>query len=184
MFGDWRTRRANSREKVAGSKIRQLLLRNGSKLHLRSIQPGDDKKLLDLYGRLSTRSLYNRFFTIPKPDPAYAAYLAKVDGINHLALVAETDEKIVAVGRFIRKEESPDIAEISFTVADAWQGQGLGSLMLARLTDVARQQGIGVFECQMLAENQPMMKMLARSGFVMEQRLEAGFFQVTLRINA
>jgi RimJ/RimL family protein N-acetyltransferase len=56
--------------------------------------------------------------------------------------------------------------------------------MLARLTDVARQQGIGVFECQMLAENQPMMKMLARSGFVMEQRLEAGFFQVTLRINA
>src|SRR5690242_5968177 len=121
MLRDWRTRRANRRERIAGNKPRQLLLRNGSKLHLRPIQPSDDIKLLDLYERLSTRSLYHRFFTIPKPDPTYAAYLADVDAINHIALVGEIDEKIVAVGRFIRQPDSPDVAEVSFTVADAWQ---------------------------------------------------------------
>src|SRR5262245_20025684 len=130
MFGDWRTRRANKREKIAESNHHQLLLRNGSTLRLRPIQPDDDKNLLDLYERLSARRLYNRFFTVPKPDPTYAAYLANVDGINHVALVGEINEKIVAVGRFIRKPDSPDIAEAAFTVADAWQGKGLGSLML------------------------------------------------------
>src|SRR5215467_4192685 len=120
---------------------------------MRPICPGDDTKLLDLYHRLSPHSLYNRFFTIPKPDPNYAAYLAKVDFINHFALVAEAEEKIIAVGRFIRKPETPDIAEASFTVADAWQGQGLGTLMLEHLAQLAHEHGITAFVCQILAEN-------------------------------
>lgn len=172
------------RKKASASHQQDIVLRNCSTLRLRPIQPDDDKKLLDLYERLSARSLYNRFFTVPKPDPTYAAYLANVDGTNHVALVGEIDKKIVAVGRFIRQDESPDIAEVSFTVADAWQGQGLGSLMLERLADVARQQGIRVFECQVLGDNQPMMKMLTHSGFAMEQRLEAGFYHVMLRITS
>jgi GNAT superfamily N-acetyltransferase len=151
---------------------------------MRPIQPSDDAKLLDLYHRLSTKSLYNRFFTIPKPDSDYATYLANVDFINHFALVGEMDDKIIAVGRFIRKQDSPDVAEISFTVADAWQGQGLGSLLLKHLADIARQRGIRTFECHVLADNRPMMKMLARSGFACTQQIEAGFYIVKLTISS
>ncbi len=170
--------------KLPNSQTPQLPDPKTPKLSLRPIQPSDDTKLLDLYYRLSPQSLYNRFFTIPKPDPDYAAYLANVDAINHVALIGEIDDKIVAVGRFVRKDDAPDVAEASFTVADAWQGKGLGSLMLERLATLARQQGIRVFECQVLAENHRMMKMLARSGLAMEKQLEAGFFLVRLIISS
>ena len=53
----------------------RVMLRDGAVLRLRAITPEDADKLLDLYHRLSPRSLYQRFFTIPKPDPVYAAYL-------------------------------------------------------------------------------------------------------------
>lgn len=56
-----------------------VVLRDGSTIHLRPIRPDDATKLLDLYHRLSRRSLYDRFFTVPRADPVYAAYLANVD---------------------------------------------------------------------------------------------------------
>lgn len=184
MFGDWRTRRATERKKAASRKHHDIFLRNGSKIHLRPIQADDDVKLLDLFYKLSAKSLYNRFFTIPKPDSNYATYLANVDFINHFALVGEMGDEILAVGRFIRKEDSPDVAEISFTVADAWQGQGIGSLLLKHLADIARQRGIRTFECHVLADNRPMMKMLARSGFAFTQQIEAGFYHIKLTISS
>jgi hypothetical protein len=64
----------------------EAVLSDGSRIHLRPIRPDDATRLLDLYHRLSPRSLYHRFFTIPRPDQVYARYLADVDYINHLTV--------------------------------------------------------------------------------------------------
>lgn len=159
----------------------RVVLRDGARLALRAIMPEDALKLLDLYNRLSPRSLYQRFFTIPKPDPIYAAYLADVDYENHFALVAEFDSKIVAVARYHRTEDAGR-AEAAFTVADAWQGRGLGPLMLERLAQIATQHHIEAFEAELLTDNQPMMKVLSRSRFAMKPRVEAGVYHISLSL--
>jgi GNAT superfamily N-acetyltransferase len=133
-----------------------------------------------LYQRLSPRSLYQRFFTILRPDPVYAEYLADVDYLNHFALVAEFDNQIIAVARFYRNADFPNRAEAAFTVADEWQAKGIGSLLLERLAQIAWEQNITSFEFQVLADNHQMMKVLSRSRFRVEQRLEAGVFNMIL----
>jgi GNAT superfamily N-acetyltransferase len=157
-----------------------VVLGDGSQIHLRPIRPKDATGLLDLYRRLSPRSLYHRFFTIPRPDPVYADYLADVDYLNHFALVAEVKGQIIAVARYYRIPECESRAEAAFTVADEWQARGIGSLMLERLAEIAREQKINSFEVQVLSDNHQMMKILSRSRFRTNQKLEAGVFNVIL----
>lgn len=159
-----------------------VLLRDGSLIHLRPIRSNDATKLLDLYCRLSPRSLYHRFFTIPRPDPVYADYLADVDYVNHFALVGESEGKVIAVARFYRSPDCPNRAEAAFTVADQWQARGIGSLLLERLAQIACEQNITSFEVQVLTDNLRMMKVLSRSRFATRQKLEAGVFNMILYI--
>ena len=153
-----------------------------SDLRLRAIRSDDAARLLDLYHRLSRRSLYHRFFTVPQPDPAFAAYLADVDYDNHFALVAEVEDQIVAVARYYRSPDLPGRAEAAFTVADRWQAKGIGPLMLERLACIAWERNITSFEAQVLTDNDQMMKVLSRSRFGFEQRIESGVSHLFLSL--
>ena len=159
-----------------------VVLRDGSTVHLRPIRSDDAARLLDLYHRLSARSLYHRFFIVPKPDPVYARYLADVDYLNHFALVVEVEGQIIAVARYYRSRNCPTRAEAAFTVADAWQARGIGPLLLERLAEVAREQNIASFDLQVLTENHQMIKVLSRSRFRVRQRVEAGVFNMLLSL--
>lgn len=152
----------------------EAVLRDGSTLRLRPIRPDDAARLLDLYHRLSRRSLYHRFFMVPQPDPAYAAYLADVDYDNHFALVAEVKDQIVAVARYYRDQDSSGRAEAAFTVADAWQAKGIGPLLLESLASIAWERKIASFEAQVLTDNDRMIKVLSRSRFGLRQKIESG----------
>ena len=67
----------------------------------------------------------------------------KVDFSNHVALVATAQEDgqpiIIGGGRYIVFE--PGRAEMAFIVVDAWQGRGIGSILMRHLIDIARDSG-------------------------------------------
>jgi len=159
-----------------------IVLRTGSTLHVRPIKPEDAAGLLDFYKLLSQESLYFRFFTIPKADPEKAAYLARVDYENQFALVGETAQGIVAVGRFYRDPKRPESAEAAFTIADALQGQGIGTGLLERLAAIAREKGITTFEADVLPANSRMLNVFANSGYEIRRQLEGGVVHVALSI--
>jgi Acetyltransferase (GNAT) family len=52
------------------------------------------------------------------------------------------------------------------TVVDAWQRRGLGSALLARLSERALEVGIEYFTAEILAENRTMLALLAALGRV------------------
>jgi hypothetical protein len=52
------------------------------------------------------------------------------------------------------------------TVVDAWQGRGLGSALLTRLSERALELGIEYFSAEVLAENQTMLALMAALGRV------------------
>lgn len=155
-------------------------LRDGSRIHLRPMQPDGATRLLDLFHRLSPRGLY-RFFTVPRLDPVYARYLADIDYINRFALVEGCDGKIIAVARFSRRD-FPNRAAAAITVADAGQAKGIGALLLDRLATVARGQRITSFEGQVLTDNRQILKALSRSRVQIMQRAEPGVVNLTVSL--
>jgi GNAT superfamily N-acetyltransferase len=110
-------------------------------------------------------------------------YLTDVDHHDHEALVAlrrGTGEG-VGVARFVRLGDDPGAAEFAVTVADDWQGRGIGTALLALLAERARQEGIDRFRGLMLTDNRPVHELVGLFG---EPRvLERGAGTVELEVD-
>ena len=161
-----------------------VVLRDGAALHLRPIRGDDGPGLLALYDRLSPDSLYFRFFAVPDKDAAKAEYLTHVDYDRRYAIVAEAAGAIVAVARWERFPDRPSHAEVAFTVADDFQGRGLGSLLFQRLATLARGREITVFEAEVLKNNERMLRLFARTGLTSTTRDQGSTLTILLTIDA
>ena len=163
------------------------LLRDGGSIHIRAIRPDDKQRLLDLFERLSSRSVYFRFFqTKQRLTDEELRYFTELDFTRDVALVATLregqEEHIIGVGRYFRIQENGQPttrAEVAFTVADAHQGRGVGTLLLEHLAAIARRQGIDTFEAYVLGENNRMLEVFAASGFTVQRALDTGVFHVS-----
>jgi RimJ/RimL family protein N-acetyltransferase len=135
-------------------------------LSLRRIAPADKDALVAGLGRLSERSVYQRFLS-PKPrlTTSELRYLTEVDFIDHYALVAvlaRSPDVVVGVGRWVRCAEVPTDAEIAIVVADDLQGRGVGTLLGRALADAARARGVQRFTASMLPTNQAAHRLFAK----------------------
>src|ERR1700710_1797146 len=113
---------------------------------LRRITPADKDALVAGLGRLSERSVYQRFLS-PKPrlSTSELKYLTEVDFVDHYALVAVlagAPDVVVGVGRWVRSAEVPGDAEIAIVIADDLQGRGVGTALGRALAEAARSRGV------------------------------------------
>jgi RimJ/RimL family protein N-acetyltransferase len=149
-----------TRSAPAGTPI---VLRDGSHVLVRQVQSADAPLLADGFARLSAASRWMRFLT-PKKElsPAELSYFTDLDHHDHEALGAldNGDGRGAGIARFIRHADDPYAADIAVTIVDDWQGRGLGSELLARLSDRARQEGIRRFTALVAAENVAMAGLL------------------------
>lgn len=160
-----------------------LVLRDGAAMRLRPIRPDDGPGLLSLYDRLSSESLYFRFFAVPDKDRGKAEYLTHVDYDRRYAVVAEMAGVIVGVARWERLADRPGHAEVAFTVADEYQGRGLGGALFRRLVALARPRGITVFEAEVLKNNERMLRLFARSGLPSAARDQGNVLTILLTLD-
>ena len=158
------------------------ILRDGTSIHIRAIRPDDKQRLVAHFQQLGKQSVYFRFFGAKKRlTDEELQRLTEPDFVNHVGLVATLrvgeDEHIIGVGRYLRYE-LPHRAEVAFAVADAHQGRGIGTLLLEHLAPLARAQGITEFEADVLGENNRMLQVFAKSGFVVERSMADGVVHV------
>jgi succinyl-CoA synthetase alpha subunit/RimJ/RimL family protein N-acetyltransferase len=160
-----------------------VVLSSGRVARVRSIAPSDGEGLKALHSRLSPESRLLRFFTpMPKLPDSMVHRFVNVDNSNRVALVVEIDDDIVAVGRYDRRSNEPDEAEVAFVVDDRFQGEGIGSLLLEHLSVIALQQGITRFMAETLASNDAMLRVFASAGFAVKRSLSGGIFDVSFPI--
>jgi RimJ/RimL family protein N-acetyltransferase len=104
-----------------------------------------------------------RFLTAKKElSPAELRYFTDLDHHDHEALGAldHADGRGVGTARYVRDAHDPHTAEIAVTIVDDWQGRGLGTELLAQLSDRARQEGIRYFTALVSAGNSAVTRML------------------------
>jgi GNAT superfamily N-acetyltransferase len=120
----------------------------------RALRPDDGDLLDQLMDGMSPQSRYQRYHG-PKPrlTSGDRRYLTSVDERNHLAIVALAPEGVpVAVVRAVRLRDDPLAAELGIEVVDAWQGQGVGSALIARIARRAAGAGIERLVARVLDE--------------------------------
>ncbi len=159
-----------------------VVLADGATLHLRPIRPEDHDALNELFGRLSPETIQFRFFTpLKELSEAWLTRLTNVDYDDRLALVGVLGEDLVAVGRYDRLDD-PRRAEVAFTVEDAHQGRGIGTLLLEHLALAARERGIDTFCAAVLTGNRRMLDVFHSTAFPVDQHFDGGAIQLEFPI--
>ncbi len=151
-----------------------VVLRDGSTVRIRPLRPEDYSELLRLLESLSQESRYFRFFG-GGPNLAKAARdWANVDYRERFGLVATAGPNREIIAHALYMATQPGRAEAAFEVRDAYQGRGLGSILLGQLAEYAASMGIETFEASVLAGNRKMIEVFRDSGFPVHTHADSG----------
>jgi acetyl coenzyme A synthetase (ADP forming)-like protein len=163
----------------------EVLLKDGSRILLRPIKGDDVERWLEFISRLSHRTKYLRFHSVPNLGSEEAIRFCSVDYNNAFAFVAEVlrdqHQEIIAIGRYSRLPTRSS-AEVAFVIEDAYQGKGIGTKLMEWLANVARDNGITTFEAYVLTGNREMMTVFKNYGFHITSELEEGVYRVAFPI--
>ncbi|MEU8298409.1 GNAT family N-acetyltransferase [Micromonospora sp. NPDC048909] len=160
-----------------------VLLSDGTTVQLRQIRPQDAPAIVAMHARFSERTRYLRYFSpyprIPERD---LQRFVTVDHHDREAFVVLVGGRIVAVGRYERLGPAAPEAEVAFVVEDAYQGRGIGSVLLEHLADAARRVGIVHFVAEVLPANGAMLRVFSDFGYQVQRQFADGVVHLTFPI--
>jgi GNAT superfamily N-acetyltransferase len=109
---------------------------------VRPLRAGETEVIQAVFDRLGPRSRLLRFGGAKNVLlPSDLELLSRVDAEHHV-LVAIIEGQAVGIARLVRHG---DVGEVAFAVADAFQGVGVGTVLVDRLAEDARAAGITSF---------------------------------------
>jgi acetyl coenzyme A synthetase (ADP forming)-like protein len=152
-----------------------VVLRDGSTVHVRPARTEDRPGVLEFLTNLSGESRYLRFFSGHIDLERAAGWAVDVDHDTRYGLlaIAGPDSTVVGHATYLRITP-PERAEVAFAIADSMQGKGLGTILLGHLAEAAQEHGVTLFEARVLPQNHRMIEVFRQSGFPIRMRSEPG----------
>ena len=166
--------------RVAAPRESDVVLRDGSTVHLRDALPDDRAELRRFLDGLSIEARRLRFFTAAPDLESAARWAAGATERSAVSVVATAGDpgRIVAHAGFEPLDNG--VAEIAFEVAESLRGRGLATLLMAQLAARAGERGIEKFIAEVLPDNRRMLEVFRESGFPMELRRTAYDLRIEL----
>ena len=153
---------------MSGEAPARRVLPDGSPIDVRPLERTDRAGLEHAISRLSDRSRYLRFASAkPRLSDRELDRLLDVDHHEREALLAvdALTGRGIAVVRYAKVPGERGAVEVAVTVADEWQGRGLGSALLGEIMERARAEGHSTLRATVLAVNDRSIAMLRKAGF-------------------
>ena len=164
-------------------------LADGTPVRIRPIIPADRPRIAEGLAALSAESRYLRFLRpVDHLSPEELTYLTEIDYRTHFAwgaeLVRDREHQGIGLARYVCLPEDPTTAEAAIAVLDAYQGRGLGGILLSLLAESALENGVERFRSYVLSDNRKVLAALAEPGI--ERREEDGMvrFDIPLPLPA
>ncbi len=136
---------------------------------IRPIAPQDKAAERTFIEALSARSRRHRLLgALHSPSERLIEQLTDIDHVHEVAFVAvvkdDSQERIVGACRYSTDVDGRN-CECVVMVSDEWQKQGLGTLLMKHLIDVARSRGIRRMTSLNSAQNIQMQDLMHNLGF-------------------
>ncbi|MGZ5161378.1 MAG: bifunctional acetate--CoA ligase family protein/GNAT family N-acetyltransferase [Burkholderiales bacterium] len=143
----------------------------GRQLLLRPIKPEDGAQHLEFFNALNAEDVHDRLFMpLRELRRSQLARLTQIDYDREMAFIATREDEgghveTLGVARAI---SDPDniAAEFAIIVRSDMKGQGLGPILLKKLVDYCRSRGTRELVGEALAQNQRVIALARRFGFV------------------
>jgi len=165
-------RRAGRTQIYTAQYRERIVLPDGRLVEFRLLKPSDDKRLRRFFEALSERSRTARFLKRRDevPDEEIRT-LVQPSSRTHLAIGLFTqrfyffDHDLLASAHFASLDSHDHAAEVVICAADSVQGQGLGQILMRRLSEAAIERGIRTFTLSMLSRNDAARALFSNIGY-------------------
>ena len=171
--------------------VGQIVLKDGLALQIRPIRPDDEPAFVRFHETLSDESVYRRYFFLMNLESRIRherlTQMCFIDYDRQMALVAERTNvpgrsgEIVGVGRLI-KLSGNNQAEVAVLVSDAFQNRGIGTELVRRLIEFAKDEKLELLTASFLAENESIAKLFKSHGFTIGDGMDPDVQQAELRL--
>ncbi|MDP6394912.1 MAG: GNAT family N-acetyltransferase [Desulfobacterales bacterium] len=156
-------RRSHFSHGVYPFKIEETREIDGEVVTIRPVKPVDQRRIQEHFYNLDKKDVISRFFhdksSFVRDE---VEELSQIDYIKNLTLVAIIGEfgfgRVVAVGEYLFDTEENN-AEIAFSVSRDFQGRGIGKILIKKLAEAARENGISGMHAYTSSRNKPMVKL-------------------------
>ena len=139
------------------------VLRDGTTVRIRVAKADDRNAIEDYLLGLSDESRVLRFGTTTVDVSEVARRATANSPGEHATLIALHGGSVVGGAQYFR--ETSNRAEIGVSVADVFQSRGLGSILVARVAEMAAANGIATLAATVLPGNNRMLQVFRDSGF-------------------
>jgi acetate---CoA ligase (ADP-forming) len=156
-----------------------VVLRDGATVHVRPVRADDETAMRAFLESVSADSIWFRFCGTVNLDWA-TSWSVNVDYADRFGLVVETGSPRAIIAHAVYVRIDPGRAEVAFLVADAWQGRGISTILLAHLAEVAKLHGFSTLFANVLPSNHRMIDVFRESGFPVEVRSVPEMLEVEL----
>jgi GNAT superfamily N-acetyltransferase len=160
-------------------------LRDGTDVLVRPVRPEDKPLFVRGFEHFGQHSRYLRFMGMKKRlSTDELAFFTEIDHRDHDAIGAldPVSGEGLGVARAVRMAGRPNAAEAAVAVIDDWQGRGLGSVLLRRLTARALEHGIDRFTASLFTDNTSMLRLFERLGPVHVRSIQGGSMQIDIEL--
>lgn len=151
-----------------------VVLSDGSTVHIRPITPDDKQALIAFHVRQNRESLYYRYFSARSGlSETEAERFTNVDMVDRVGLVVEERGHLIAWGSYDRWPGRDD-ADVAFFTDDSHHGRGIATLLLEHLATIAGALGIKRFTAEVLGDNRAMLSVFTKAGWPVQRAFESG----------
>ena len=148
------------RGRTLGRRPASVRLRDGQRVTVREVRSSDEAAIGEFLAGLRLESRAFRFFSGAVDIPRMTHRICAT-GPGRLGLVA-LDESGAIVGHALSIALDDERAEVAVEIADELHGDGLGTILVERLAELAERLGIVTFTAYVLPENRLMLEVFRR----------------------
>lgn len=164
----------------------EFMTRDGERIFMRPVRPGDAQQMIDLFYDLSEETVYLRFFSpLKRLSRSLLIKLTQIDYDREIALCAFAGRgkhrKIIGVSRIIFFPDGKT-GEFAVVLADAWHGKGIGSVLLRRALESAKKYGLTHISGPVMTSNTAMLTMGQKLGFTIALDPASSEYRLTLAL--
>lgn len=185
LMGADRTLRETLRSVYPLKREETFLIKN-QQITLRPVKPVDERRLQEHFYNMDKDDVLLRFFYDKRRFVRTEMEgMLQIDYMDNLALAAITGEfgfgRIVALGAYAMEESG--LAEVAFSVLKEYQRFGLGRLLLHKLAEAARENGIKGLVAYTFPHNRGMIKLFSTLPYKIQRRTEYDSVRLSIRFD-
>ncbi len=130
---------------------------------IRPAKPVDERRIQEHFYNQEKSDIISRFFHEKKTFVREEAEgMSQIDYIKDLTIVAIIGEsgfrRVIAIGEYLL-DEAKNVAEVAFSVSRKYQEKGIGRILMRKLSEAARENGIAGFIAYTSPQNQAMISL-------------------------